>query len=101
EIESTKQPVESSEPHDVEVPPQIFAQGEQAADQQLSHSEPEGIEHPDETVTHGFVAPQNIASTEAVEPSTTAWDQFEKHDSKKGWSTWKTKIQTFFRKLFG
>ncbi len=100
-IESTKQPAESSGPHDVDVPPQISAHGEQAADKQLSHSEPEGIEHPDEADTHGFVLPQNIASTEAVEPSTTAWDQFEKHDSKKGWSTWKTKIQTFFRKLFG
>jgi hypothetical protein len=25
----------------------------------------------------------------------------EEHDTKKGWSKWKTKVKTFFRKLFG
>jgi len=59
------------------------------------------IGHSDETGIHTYVAPQDNPTAETVIPSSAAWEQPEKHDSKKGWSTWKTKIQTFFRKLFG
>ena len=101
EIESTERPAESSGHQDIDVPPQTSAGREQTEDKQVRHSEPEGSDHPDETDTHGFVAPQNSVSTEASDPSTATWGQSEKHETKKGWSTWKTKIQTFFRKLFG
>ena len=100
-IESIEQPAESSGHQDIDVPPQISAGRGQTEDKRVSHSEPEGIDHPDETDTHGFVASQNSVLTEAADPSTVTGDQSEKHDTKKGWSTWKTKIQTFFRKLFG
>ena len=100
-VESAEQPVESADLQRIEMPKQIFAGREATEDKQLRPLEPEYFEHSDERDSHDLVAPQHGASTEAVEPSTAAWDQSEKHDSKKGWSAWKTKIQTFFRKLFG
>jgi len=46
--------------------------------------------------------PENVLSGAAFPAETPAEEtQTEKHESKKGWSTWKTKIQTFFRRLFG
>ncbi len=95
------EPVESAEPQRIEMPEQISAGREETEDKQLRGSELEYIEHSDERDSHDLAASQRGASTEAVEPATAAWDQSEKHDSKKGWSAWKTKIQTFVRKLFG
>ncbi|MGA7160667.1 MAG: SMC-Scp complex subunit ScpB [Bacteroidota bacterium] len=53
-----------------------------------------------EAPVHGYVAPEETGSTETVELPLKPGEP-ERHESKKGWSTWKTKIQTFFRKLFG
>ena len=100
-VQSIEQPAESTGPQRNEIEPQISAGPAQTEDKQIRRSEPDGTVHPDEMSTHDSVAPQNGTSTEAVEPSTATWGQSEKHDSKKGWSTWKAKIQTFFRKLFG
>jgi len=72
-IESIEQPAESSGHQDIDVPPQISAGREQTEDKQVSHSEPEGIDHPDETDAHGFVAPQNSVSADASDPSTASW----------------------------
>ena len=94
-------PVESSEVPLVEGPLQIPAEHNLTEGEPHASSELGTIGPPTETSPFGFVPPHNIASTETFEPSTAAWDQSEAHDSKKGWSSWKTRIQTFFRKLFG
>jgi segregation and condensation protein B len=99
-LQPTGQSIDSGTSLNNEAPLEIFAGPERTADSDEDRSEPVSVQHSDEPSIPDFIAPEKIVSTEGVVPSSEA-ERPEEHGSKKGWSTWKTKIQTFFRKLFG
>jgi len=97
----TDHPVESGRTEPVETPPLVSAVEAGIEQPPLSLPEIEKIEERSDSVLQSIPDPETAVSNRPPVVSSTAWEHQETNESKKGWSTWKTKIQTFFRKLFG
>jgi len=65
-------------------------------DESLDSSEPEIIRSAQESASD-----QQTFRSIATAQSFPETHLTEEHDTQKGWSKWKTKVKTFFRKLFG
>jgi len=78
-----------------EVLPMPEVEGVEMVEKGIAQPEPVHQLNEEEISSAAFSAPAISVGTPAEEMQT------ERHESKKGWSTWKTKIQTFFRRLFG
>jgi len=95
------EPIESGQDGRIEAPPQISSGHVRSDEERIVRPAPEKIEERNDSVIHGVPEPEPAAHSGSSVVSRTAREQPETNESKKGWSTWKTKIQTFFRKLFG
>jgi segregation and condensation protein B len=100
-VDLTDHPVESGRTEPVETPPQVSAVEARIEQPPLILPEPEKIEDRTEPVIPSTPEPETAVSSGSPVASTAASEKPQMNESKKGWSTWKTKIQTFFRKLFG
>jgi len=100
EARPTELTVDSSAPAHSEKSSNIPPKEEQSVEGSKAIPESAAGEQSHETAIPSFIAPEEIKSNKTVDLLSQS-EQPEKRDSKKGWSTWKTKIQTFFRRLFG